>query len=127
MKKSFILFMFAFFLISFVACSEKKLPEGSYKIEYDNMEPYIMVGAIVKIEVEFSHETLQIGDYVLVDWSTKDSENEGIRAYIISEIQERTIGEESFTIYSVDSTNDFPTHEFYIDDIMGVIIDIKNP
>jgi hypothetical protein len=68
MKKTYLFVLLVVGLIFFVACSSHKLPQGSYRVGFDNMEPDIMKNAIVKVEEISNPSLIEIGDMVLLNW-----------------------------------------------------------
>lgn len=127
MKKFTILIVIFAFTCFLVAC-ESQLPEGSYRVIFDNMEPHIMNDAIVRIEPIEDPDILKEGDFVLIEWHEDTLEQIAYKAFQIVKVQSFRIPDNTtyYTIH-VSSSNNDESKIYTPDDLLGVIVEIKNP
>ena len=107
MKKFTILIVIFAFTCFLVAC-ESHLPEGSYRVIFDNMEPHIMNDAIVRIEPIEDPDILKEGDFVLIEWHEDTLEQIAYKAFQIVKVQSFRIPDNTtyYTIHVSSSNND---------------------
>ena len=129
MRQIFIILIGLTMTVLLTACSQKGLPEGYYRINFDNMEPIVMKNAIVRTEEIEDPGLLQVGDYILLNWIDQKTDRTGYSVFVISTINVMTqpgTGT-SYYLIAVSSINNDKTYFFSGKELNRRVIEIENP